>query len=185
MVGGDMATTSPEKIILECVPDDALGDADHRSLIALLHLSFPRKGLFENQRFHRELPKFRYLYRREGAILAHLAFHEKLFLSGVRSFRYGGIAEVAVHPDLRGRGMARTMLDRAHGDMIQMGLKYSLLFGNPEVYGSSGYNALGECAQLLRDGEGELTEIPIRPLGLCLTAETFPSGKLLFPGLMF
>ncbi|WP_166845378.1 GNAT family N-acetyltransferase [Isoptericola sp. BMS4] len=61
---------------------------------------------------------------------------------GSRVLRAGCVANVAVAPEARGRGLVRRLLAATHDRMSAAGVDVSLLFtGTPGVYGSSGYAA--------------------------------------------
>ncbi len=46
---------------------------------------------------------------------------------------------MCVHPDYRGRGYVKVMLECVHSWLSANKFPFSVLFGDPEVYSSSGY----------------------------------------------
>ena len=98
---------------------------------------------FRRQRFFHELPQHRWVIFGTGGILAaHLAIHSKIFGSGAGELKAGGVAEVCVHPDYRGRHYVPALLAAAERDLTTWGTEFSVLFGNPKVYGHSGYRVV-------------------------------------------
>ena len=51
----------------------------------------------------------------------------------------GGVADVCVHPQYRGRGFVHQMLKVVHEWLSSHDFSFALLFGDPRVYASSGH----------------------------------------------
>jgi predicted acetyltransferase len=119
---------------------DATLDAELRALLSSC-FSGPASAIFARQRFHYEMPTRRWMVRDQRGLAAHIAAHDKTFAAGGIAVRSGGIAEVCVRADRRGAGLVRTMLEALHRDLLAEGIGWSTLFGDPRVYGSSGYRA--------------------------------------------
>lgn len=119
----------------ECMVDRDL-DAQLRNL---LMLCFPHEPLFRTRRFFRERPTQRWFIRNGEGMAAHLCIHRKVIKCAAGSMLIGGVAEVCVHPEFRGRGLVREILNEAHGWMRGYQYEFGMLFGNTNVYASSGY----------------------------------------------
>ena len=74
-----------------------------------------------------------------NAIVAHIGVHEKQVEAEDGTYRIGGIAEVCVRPDYRGKGYVGMMLKCIHQWLSERNFVFTVLFGHPLVYSSSGY----------------------------------------------
>ncbi|HEX3773009.1 MAG TPA: GNAT family N-acetyltransferase [Polyangiaceae bacterium] len=113
-----------------------------RELIELISSCFdqPHNAFFKARRYAQEQPLHRYMLRAaNGQLAAHLAVHEKTISVAGEDVAIGGIAEVCVCVSERGRGHVRHLLERAHRGLRERGIEFSFLFGDPSIYGSSGY----------------------------------------------
>lgn len=126
-----------EKIIF--IEDSRVDSLLNNKLIKLLSISFPDQPIFLKQRFFKEMPRYRWYIEDGDELVAHVALHEKTINVDVQKLRIGGIAEVCVHPDYRKKGLAKKVLNGADDWMIMRGYKFSMLFGDTNVYASSGY----------------------------------------------
>ena len=136
--------------------DKNIDEAGDRELRGLLTTCFtkPQDVVFKTQRYFREPYHHRWIIRNEqGALIAHIGVHEKRIEAEGRSFRIGGICEVCVHPQDRGRGYVRSMLACVHAWLSEQGFPFAVLFGDPRVYGSSGYSVVDNL-HLNEDGKG-------------------------------
>ena len=121
------------------LPDAQVDDALDADLRALLTRCFGKE--FAHKRYAHELPPHRWLVRDGEVIAAHVAVHDKVFRSGGESVPFLGIAEVCVAPDYRGRGLVKIMLRELVTQSVTV--PFAVLLGDPGVYGSSGYRAVG------------------------------------------
>lgn len=122
---------------------DALTDEALRKLFCTCFTG-PNDQVFRDRRYFVEPYPHRWVVRNaESRLVAHVGVHERIIESGGRSFRVGGIAEVCVHPDYRGRGLVREMLAKVHDRLIEQGDVFSVLFGEAAIYRSSGYRPVG------------------------------------------
>ncbi len=127
---------------IEYLPDNRVDNALDQDLRGLLVTCFtrPQDVVFRDRRYFREPYHHRWVIRNiQGALVAHIGAHEKVVESQGALFRMGGICEVCVHPDYRGQGYVRTMLESIHAWLCEREFVFALLFGDPLVYGSSGY----------------------------------------------
>jgi hypothetical protein len=167
-------------------PDAAITEDDDRRLRKLLVSCFAYNPYFRFRRFHLERPGHHWLARNgSGQIVAHAAVHEKILGTTRGEIRVGGIADVCVAADHRGLGLVKTVLDKIHSWMAARETPFSMLFGQPRVYASSGYvvikNALrasNTVARLWMPIKGKpmiksLTDIPWPNCSIDLRGPTF------------
>lgn len=124
------------------LPDERVDEAVDREIRDLLSTCFtkPRDVVFKTQRYFREPYPHRWIIRDEhGPIVAHIGVHEKNVEAGDKTFSIGGICEVCVHPDYRGRDYVKLILKCIHTWQTGHGFVFSVLFGDKRVYESSGY----------------------------------------------
>ena len=108
--------------------------------------------VFYRRRYFIEPYPHRWIIRADGGRpVAHLGILERRVASGGKRYRVGGICDVCVHPAHRRKGHVHRLLDAAHAWIRRKGYLFSLLFGNPEVYRSSGYE---EALNLRIEQEG-------------------------------
>ena len=123
--------------------DDAVDAELDGKLRAFLHLCFSEHDHdgtgtgFEHKRYHHESPALRFMVFDDELLVAHLAVHRKTMQVDEAAVRFIGIAEVCVHPSFRRQGLARRLV--SHAEAAHADWPYALLFGDLEVYESSGY----------------------------------------------
>lgn len=121
---------------------DELGDLEIRKLLSLCFTK-PEDGIFKERRYFRDPYPHRWVTRDDtGALVAHLGVHEREVEVDGNTIQIGGIADVCVHPDHRGKGYMRTMLSEAHAYLKEQGFLFSVLFGESELYQKVGYKGV-------------------------------------------
>lgn len=168
------------------LPDAAVDAALDRELRALLSTCFtkPEDVVFRERRYFKEPPAHRWLLREEGGRLAaHVAVHEKMVEVAGRGWPIGGIAEVCVHPDQRGRGHVRALLAAIHPWLVARGIPFSVLFGDPRIYTSSGYAAVSNL--FLRASASAAWAPAPGVMARPLLAEPWPAGEVRLAGPAF
>ncbi len=79
----------------------------------------------------------------------------RLFFDGERFLLGGGIANVATHPDFRGKGLASSLLEEAILQSKKEGLSFLILVTEiPAFYGRFGFQDLGKFVAYLKPQEG-------------------------------
>ena len=168
------------------LPDTAVDAALDLALRELLSTCFtkPEDVVFRERRYFAEPPAHRWMIRNpEGQVVAHIAAHQRRVEAGAWSAPAGGLAEVCVHPGSRGQGLVRLLLKAVHADLQERGCLFSVLFGDPRFYSSSGYVKpdpvfIGpgpDGRWIPADG------IMVRPLSQL----AWPAGEVHVPGLIF
>ena len=174
---------------LEYAREPDVSELLDRELRELISGCFPQphNAFFRERRYAHELPLHRYMLRGDDArLLAHLAVHEKRVSIGETELMVGGMAEVCVHESQRGQGHARRLLGEAHRGLRERGIEFALLFGEPELYVSSGYLPL--LASIRRfDPAAQSFLTAISRVALCkpLTERAWPDGPIDLRGPMF
>lgn len=169
-------------LIREADVDAALDVA----LRALLSTCFtkPQDVVFRERRWFREPPARRWLVRdAAGVAIANVSLHDKAVSVAGREIRIGGVAEVCVHPGHRGRGWVRALLADVHAWLRGEQVPFAVLFGSPDVYGSSGYRLVPNL--LVRDDTtGEWIPTP-HGQAVALGSEPWPDGEVRLVGPRF
>ncbi|MCI0515954.1 GNAT family N-acetyltransferase [candidate division KSB1 bacterium] len=127
---------------IEYIKDAEVDDQLDRELRYLLSACFIKAGdeIFKSRRFYKEPPAHRwYIHGEDGQLIAHTALHEKMVETAQQKIPIGGIAEVCVLPEFRGCGLVRSLLKDVHHWLTVNQFPFAVLFGNPQVYSSSGY----------------------------------------------
>lgn len=169
---------------VEYLPDKTVDNALDLEIRGLLTACFtkPEDVVFQDRRYFREPYPHRWVIREENnAIVAHIGVHDKEVETGDDRHRIGGIAEVCVHPDYRGKGYVRMMLTRIHSWLSEHGFVFTVLFGNPQVYASSGYVQVSN----LIHGGGEEGWKPVKAMVRDLSETPWPGGDVRLRGPTF
>lgn len=166
--------------------DADVGPAVDQALRDLLCVCFtkPHDAVFRARRYFKEPPAHRWIVRGRGtALLAHAAVHEReVECNGVR-YSIGGIAEVCVHPDVRGQGLVRGLLTAIHPWLAAREVPFALLFGEPAVYQSSGYKKVDTLfVQCEEDGQWECST---HAMARSLLSRPWPSERVRLIGSRF
>lgn len=162
-------------------PDCLLTPAEDASLRALFAVCFKRElAYLEHQRFFRELPSHRWMvYNAENNVIAHIAVYDKVLgtLNGL--LPVAGVAEVCVHPDYRGQGLARAILVEVHAWARAQGFAFTMLFGARGIYGGSGYVPVDNPIRSLNYKTGEWETEPVECAMVCPLSEIeWPQGEI-------
>jgi hypothetical protein len=176
------------KPLIEYIPDVAVDAKLDRQLRDLLSVCFvkPVDNIFTERRFFREPPEHRWLVRDDsGRPIAQVAVHEKAVMHEWRRLPIGGVAEVCVHPDCRGRGLVRHVMAEAHDWLAARKFLFAMLFGKPEVYTSSGYSTVSNVWCEEYDATGMPHRKQLTPMVRALGSEPWPVDPVLLPGLTF
>jgi predicted N-acetyltransferase YhbS len=177
---------SPDIVYL---PDREVDTSTDLAIRRLLTLCFRGEGddVFKQRRYWKEPYPNRFVIRGPADnLIAHVGVHEKEVRSGDTRYRFGGIAEVCVHPDYRSRGYVRSMLNVIHPWLAERGFVFSILFGNPEYYSSSGYEKITNLTMddnpLQPGGKRHpATDVMVHALG----PTPWPKAEVYLPGLHF
>ncbi len=172
----------------EYLADASVDAAMDEKIRALLTTCFtgPQDAVFQTRRYFHDPYPHRWIVRDErGNLAAHVGVHERRVVADGKPRRIVGIAEVSVHPDHRGRGHVRAILREVHAWAARQGFEFSVLFGNPEVYGSSGYTSVGNLFVGFPGPDGQIapkqTPAMVRPLAQA----PWPKGDVLLEGAIF
>jgi predicted N-acetyltransferase YhbS len=96
------------------------------------------------------------------------------------------MAEVCVHESQRGRGLVKRLLVEAHAALVERGVPFAFLFGEPHIYGSSGYRHLSADVRRLDPVKNAFETGPSRvALFKPLSDVPWPEGVVDLRGPMF
>jgi len=174
---------------LEYVREPAVSEALNRELIELISGCFyqPHNAFFKERRYAQQMPLHRYMLRSaEGRLVAHLAVHDKILSVAGAELRVGGMAEVCVLESARGRGYVRLLLEEAHRGLVESGVEFAFLFGDANVYGSSGYRPVSASIARLNHAT-QLVEATVLQSALVklLANRAWPEGPVDLRGPLF
>lgn len=160
---------------------DEILDQELRGLLSVCFTK-PQDNVFRNRRYFKEPCPHHWVIRdASGALIAHLGVHEKQIESDGIFYSIGGVSEVCVHPDHRGTGGVKSMLHVAHEWMAGRGIPFSVLFGNPQVYGSSGYAPVADIEYGNDTNGWKPGQVLVREL----SELAWPAGQVRLPGPIF
>lgn len=164
----------------ECV-DNAM-DAAIRSLLTTCFTSPADAAIFQTRRYWIEPYRHRWIIRAgNGRLVAHAGLHERFIETDDARLPIGGVAEVCVLPEHRGRGYVKAMLAPIHAALRARQIPFALLFGDPGVYASSGYFPVTNLH--LADNEGIWRQNAA--LANAMGDAPWPGGQVRLPGPKF
>jgi len=192
MVQGTMNRTNPlmkkNEPMVEYLPDasiDAALDAEIRTLLTTCFTK-PQDVVFKDRRYFCEPYPNRWVIRdAKRAILAHAGVHEKAIEADGKRYRIGGLAEVCVHPDYRGRGFVKAMVACIDAWLIARRYDFAVLFGEPYIYQSSGYVLVNNLVYDEMTPSGEKYKAPEPAMVKPLANIPWPAGEVHLPGPKF
>lgn len=173
---------------IEYLPDRDVDDAMDRALRRLLTTCFTKKQdvVFKDRRYFVDPYPHRWIIREpDGKLVAHAGVHEKCIAAEGRIFRIGGIGEVCVHPEWRGRGYVKRMLREIHDFLAQHEFDYALLFGDLNVYGSSGYRPVSNLFAAQKPSAPAHERKPVTGLVHELSDRPWPASDVILLGSKF
>ncbi|CZF82603.1 hypothetical protein GCE9029_03330 [Grimontia celer] len=127
---------------IQYLPDAEITDFIDEKLRLLLSASFLNNQDSEHfacHRYYKEMPQHRYMVWEGDELAAHIAVHEKQVSIDGNDYSIAGIAEVCVNQAFRGQGLVKRLLNEVHQHRLAAGDDFALLFGEAEIYSSSGY----------------------------------------------
>jgi predicted N-acetyltransferase YhbS len=122
---------------LERIEELRLSPDNEAEIAALLALCFDSD--FGDRTSFRQRHHVRYLWREGGQLAGHVALTFRHVRQGTRLIPVTGLAEVATHPEHRGQGIARRLLDVAVDDSRASVAQFVMLFGTAPVYAGMGF----------------------------------------------
>jgi len=159
--------------------DLELTDAEDQRLRTLLVACFYYNPIFWFRRYYLERPAHRWIARNTAdEIVGHVAVHDKVVGSSQGDIRIGGLAEVCVTPSHRGLGILKGMLQTVHEWMAARDYPFSMLYGQPHIYTSSGYSAIANDVRASNSPLRWLVPRRGRPMIKALGALPWPKGRI-------
>jgi hypothetical protein len=159
--------------------DAEISFTEDLELRLLLLACFPYATILLARRYIRAIPAHRWLVRTaSGELIAHTAAHDKVISVAGHDMRIGGIAEVCVAQQFRGRRLVGTMLMEAHAWMRREGIPFAMLFGQPKVYTSSGYNVIENPIQAENALIHHWNPFKGKPMIHPIAAQPWPAGPV-------
>lgn len=84
-----------------------------------------------------------FILREKGRIISLVRIFPQVAVMGERKAEIGGIGSVATHPDYRGRGYMRILMNHCLREMEKRGYVFSILGGDRQRYNFWGYESCG------------------------------------------
>lgn len=171
--------------MVEYLPDRDVDACLDEALRALFSVCFTKAqdAVFQRRRYFVDPYPHRWVIRgQSGRLVAHAGVHAKCVVAGDVVYRAGGVCEVCVHPDDRGRGYVKAMLARIRDFLITEQFDFGLLFGDPEVYRSSGYRTITNLS-IASDPESDpAARMMVTGMILELGRRPWPDTAVYLPG---
>ncbi|MGI6087775.1 MAG: GNAT family N-acetyltransferase [Kiritimatiellia bacterium] len=98
----------------------------------------------------------------DGRLVARIGIYDRrMFLNG-KLLRVGAIGGVCTSPEFRGRGYVRALLEDCTNYMRAHDFDVSLLFGEPAIYGKSGWQTLSAFGMSTNFKLADAGSLPVR-----------------------
>lgn len=164
---------------------DAAMDGKIRALLTTCFTG-PQDEVFKARRYFKAPYPHRWIIDDgQGGLAAHVGAHERRVRAEGRSYRVIGIAEVCVLPAYRGRGLVGAILREIHAWAVRQGFEFSVLFGVPGVYGSSGYRSVGNLFANAAGPDGRVAAKQTPAMVKVLAQAPWPASDVLLEGPIF
>ena len=176
----------PDSLTATIIKDNRVDAQLDAQLRALLYESFPKDNTFRDRRYWKEIPAQRAILRdASGQLAGNVAIHRKILGTSTGDLLIGGIADVCVRKDCRGRGFVRAMLTEVHNFLNKGDYPFAMLFGDRLVYSSSGYVNIDNPIRYVDDDGQQISKVfdyaMIRPI----RAQHWPAGEIDLRGPLF
>lgn len=123
---------------IERIHETEISAADEAQIAALLATCFDTD--FGGRSYFRTRHHLRLVIRDQGQIVAHVALQFRAVRLGGRLLDVAALAEVATHPDHRGKGLAAQLLQQAIAEAKAARAQHFLLFGTARLYAAAGFD---------------------------------------------
>ena len=123
----------------EIIPEIALTCADEAAIAGLLAQCFDTD--FGGRSYFQQRHHLRLVLRDQDRVVAHMALCFRDVRLGPNLTPIAGLAEVATHPEYRGRGLAGQLMTIAVDQARRMRAEFLLLFGDRPLYAGRGFTA--------------------------------------------
>ena len=110
---------------------------DEGQIANLLALAFGTD--FGGRSYYQQRHHARLVVRDGTQMIGHMGITFRAIRMGNTCVDIAGLAEVATHPEHRGKGLATTLLQAAIADVQQSMASFFLLFGDQPIYRAAGF----------------------------------------------
>jgi GNAT superfamily N-acetyltransferase len=166
------------------VAENQISPTLDKAIRAFLCTCFPN-DVTEFQRtrhWHGSAPAYSILLTVAGSIQGHIGIVIRTIRSGGRPVAVAGVQNLCIHPQMRGSGLAATILTAAMAEARRRGLGFGLLFCDrslEQFYKTRGWSTL-DVPVMCADENGHHSRIPDKNICMVspLNAEAFPEGAI-------
>lgn len=106
-------------------------------IAALLDTSFG--GGYDGRSFYQQRPGLRFLAWGDTRLIGHIAVCYRAVRMGNQEWTAAGLIDVATHPDMQGKGVAKALLKKVEAWARGTSADMLMLFGDHPVYAAMGY----------------------------------------------
>ena len=122
---------------IERIDEMRLDRADVVEIAALLDACFDAS--FAGRSFYQQRHHVRFLTRRDGRIVGHMALAIRDIRMGDQPVTVVGLADVGTDPASRGQGIASALLRATITEAKQTAAEFYMLFGDAALYAANGF----------------------------------------------
>ena len=127
-------------MIIERIEEMRISDADEIAIGQLLDAAF--NIAFHGRSYYQQRHHVRFVVRDTDTIIGHMALGLRAIRMGNQLVQTAGLAEVATHPNHRGKGIATALIKSAIAEAQASPANFLLLFGDQPLYVAVGFQAV-------------------------------------------
>jgi GNAT superfamily N-acetyltransferase len=135
-------------------------------LRALLKLNFPQ---YEDRRYYKQLPRFRYLARFNGELIGHLGIEHRMIKLGDTPHSIFGAIDLCTKEEYRNQGIASELLAQLGREAASYGIDFLVCFADDHrLYERDGFQRTDNVVRWLKIHDHESIGIGEENLGSIL-----------------
>ncbi|MDY7009206.1 MAG: GNAT family N-acetyltransferase [Planctomycetota bacterium] len=181
---------------VEITKEQDISPRQDREILELQHLAFPESADFAHQRWYHTPPEDDLWFgvRRDGRLVAGARLLPRIIDAGEKELLIGGVANVCSHPDVRGSGAGKAVMQAVRERFqTEARFDFGLLFCHRDKYGfyaRFGWQKIenetiienpdGTFRRWDHNGVGYIMICPVR-----MPLEQWPTGKIDLNGPMW
>lgn len=125
---------------IERIEEMRITDADEIAIGTLLDAAFSTE--FGGRSYYQQRHHVRFIVRDGAAVIGHMALGLRAIRMGDTLAQAAGLAEVATHPDHRGKGIATALMNAVLTEAKASPAHFLLLFGDEPLYAGVGFKVV-------------------------------------------
>lgn len=150
----------------EKIQEYQIGTDLDRELRTVLKTNFPQ---FEDRRYYKQLPRFRYLARWNGELIGQLGIEHRMIKLGDKPYSIFGALDLCINEANRDQGVASELLAQLTREAEYYGVDFLITFADDHrIYEKNGFQRTDNVVRWLKIHDHEMIGIGEENLGSIL-----------------